>query len=163
MVVRMSTRTLVRRYYQYVGFFIVGLPVFGAVNHFTHGAASGTQCKQAMGVVTLSWPASRYPNIRRHWLATLAGTGASHRKWPSVYVLHREGAAQRRARLMERSGMPTRSGLDRDEQPPAFARSTWQADLAYVPSGENRSQGWSMGAKLSGYCDGTRFRYRWTR
>jgi hypothetical protein len=33
------------------------------------------------------------------------------------------------------------------------------ADVAYVPSKENRSHGSSLGGKLRGFCDGTRFRY----
>jgi hypothetical protein len=35
----------------------------------------------------------------------------------------------------------------------------WMADVAYVPSGENRSHGSSLGAKLRAFCGGTRFRY----
>lgn len=33
------------------------------------------------------------------------------------------------------------------------------ADVAYVPSRENRSHGLSLGAKLRGFCDGTRSQY----
>jgi hypothetical protein len=33
------------------------------------------------------------------------------------------------------------------------------ADVKYVPSSENRSHGSSLGAKLHGLCNGTRFRY----
>ncbi|MEJ7785798.1 MAG: hypothetical protein WKF96_13410 [Solirubrobacteraceae bacterium] len=32
----------------------------------------------------------------------------------------------------------------------------WKADIAYVPSGENRSHGSSLGNKLRPYCNGTR-------
>ena len=35
----------------------------------------------------------------------------------------------------------------------------WKADVAYVPSSENRSHGSTMGIKLRRFCDGTRFRY----
>ena len=35
----------------------------------------------------------------------------------------------------------------------------WKADVAYVPSKENRSHGSALGAKLRGFCDGTRFEY----
>jgi len=52
--------------------------------------------------------------------------------------------------------VPLRSGqirvLGRD---PGEAR----ADVAYVPSAENRSHGSTMGIKLRRFCDGTRFRY----
>jgi hypothetical protein len=33
------------------------------------------------------------------------------------------------------------------------------ADVAYVSSRENRSHGSSLGAKLRGVCEGTRFQY----
>jgi hypothetical protein len=35
----------------------------------------------------------------------------------------------------------------------------WMADVAYVSSRENRSHGSSLGAKLRGVCEGTRFQY----
>ncbi len=35
----------------------------------------------------------------------------------------------------------------------------WMADVEYVPSGENRSHGSSLGSKLRRFCNGTRFRY----
>ena len=35
----------------------------------------------------------------------------------------------------------------------------WKADVRLVPSSENRSHGATMGAKLSAFCDGVRFRY----
>jgi len=61
--------------------------------------------------------------------------------------------------------------MDRDEYPPAVGRGRgahlargshprgWLADVAYVPSHENRSHGSTMGIKLRRFCDGTRFRY----
>ena len=64
-----------------------------------------------------------------------------------------------------------RPGMDRDEYPPAVGRGRgkglvrgssprgWRADIAYVPSGENRSHGSLLGNKLRRYCDGTKFRY----
>lgn len=151
-------------YYRAVWGGIGSLALFGGVNGIVraHDLPAASDCKRTAGVVVLSWPASKYPHIRAHWLATLHGTGTSHRKWPSVYTLHRDGATERRAKLMRHSNMPTHVGMDRDEIPAAFARSTWRADLAYVPSAENRSHGASMGGKLRGYCEGTRLRFRWT-
>jgi hypothetical protein len=35
----------------------------------------------------------------------------------------------------------------------------WMADVAYVPSSENRSHGSALGAKLTPFCDGTEFQY----
>ena len=88
-------------------------------------------------------------------------------------VLNRPGADARRDRLLE--GVATRPGFDRDEYPAAVGRGRangrsrglvrgtdprgWKADVAYVESGENRSHGSSLGAKLRRFCDGTRFRY----
>jgi hypothetical protein len=40
----------------------------------------------------------------------------------------------------------------------AFARKSWRAHVAYVPSGENRGAGASIGIKLRRYCDGVRFK-----
>jgi hypothetical protein len=35
----------------------------------------------------------------------------------------------------------------------------WRADVRYVPSGENRSHGSTLGVKLRRFCNGTHFRY----
>ena len=84
-------------------------------------------------------------------------------------MLNRAGADERRERLLRDHA--TRDGFDRDEYPPAIGRGEgaslergrnplgWQADVRHVPSSENRSHGALLGAKLSDYCDGTRFRY----
>jgi hypothetical protein len=126
----------------------------------SHPAAS---CVRPPGTVVMAFSAARYPHIRAHWLRAL------RHGWPRVLVLNRPGAGARRERLL--SDMPTRPGMDRDEYPPAVGRGMppevirgahprgWKADVAYVPSGENRSQGAVMGAELRPYCNGTRFRY----
>ena len=38
--------------------------------------------------------------------------------------------------------------MDRDEYPMSMGRRTWRADVAYVPSSENRSAGAVVGIKL---------------
>ena len=107
------------------------------------------------------------PNIRRHYLLAVS------RGWPRVMVINRKGADARRDRLLE--DIPTRAGFDRDEYPAAVGRGRpngdqrglvrginpigWMADVAYVPSSENRSHGSSLGAKLRPFCDGTKFQY----
>jgi hypothetical protein len=123
-----------------------------------------SSCTRPSGTVTLDFSAARYPNIRAHYLRAL------RHGWPRTLVLNRPGAGARRDRLL--SDMPTRPGMDRDEYPPAVGRGMppeairgahprgWKADVAYVPSHENRSQGAVMGAELRPYCNGTRFRYR---
>jgi hypothetical protein len=108
-------------------------------------------CVSPGRVVNITFSKTKYPNIRRHYEAALA------EGWPSVLVLNRSGADTRRSRLLRR--IATRSGMDRDEYPPAFARGSYRADVAYVPSSENRSHGARMGIKLRRFCDGTRFRY----
>src|SRR4051812_46174753 len=126
-----------------------------------------SSCVRAKGVLRLVFSRAKYPNIRRHFLA------AVKRGWPRVMVLNRKGAGDRRDRLLE--DVPTRPGFDRDEYPAAVGRGKpngdlrglvrginpvgWQADVAYVRSRENRSHGSSLGAKLRGFCDGTRFQY----
>lgn len=111
----------------------------------------------------LVFSAGKYRNIRSHFRA------AVRRGWPLRLVINRPGADERRDRLLE--DIPTRSGFDRDEYPPAVGRGRgpglersseprgWRADVRYVESAENRSHGASLGAKLREFCNGTRFRY----
>jgi hypothetical protein len=105
---------------------------------------------------------TKYPDIRRHYLA------AVKKGWPRILVLNRPGAEARRAKLL--ADVPTREGYDRDEYPPAVARGRgfhirggdprgWKADVAYVPSSENRSHGSTMGIKLKRFCNGQKFKY----
>jgi hypothetical protein len=120
-------------------------------------------CTRPRGVVPIGFSATKYPDIRAHMLRAI------HHHWPRILVLNRAGADARRDRLL--AGIPTRAGMDRDEYPPTVGRGKgahlargsnprgWQADVAYVPSHENRSHGSTMGIKLRRYCDGTRFRY----
>jgi hypothetical protein len=126
-----------------------------------------TGCKRPKGVQRLAFSKQKYPNIRAHVLKAIAGG------WPKVMVVNRKGAPQRRNRLLEL--MPTKTGFDRDEYPAAVGRGKangasqgliagtdpigWLADIAYVPSSENRSHGSSLGAKLRRLCNGTHFRY----
>ena len=120
-------------------------------------------CVRPRRTVAITFSATKYPHIRAHFLRAL------RRGWPRTLVLNRRGADARRERLL--SGYPTRPGRDRDECPPAVGRGRgpglkrgthprgWLADVAYVPSAENRSHGSVLGIKLRRFCDGTRFRY----
>ena len=138
----------------------------GAPRRRRHPAAprrANAGCQRPAGVQPISFSKTKYPNIRRH------AERAIRKGWPSVLVLNRPGADARRDRLLE--DFPTRAGHDRDEYPPAVGRGRgagltrgsdprgWKADVAYVPSSENRSHGSTMGIKLRRFCDGTRFRY----
>ncbi|HEY4278966.1 MAG TPA: hypothetical protein VGM91_12130 [Conexibacter sp.] len=124
-----------------------------------------SSCSSPTGVQTISFSRTKYRDIRAHALAAIK------KGWPSILVINREGASERRSRLLE--SWPTRTGKDRDEYPPAVGRGRgagltkgadpkgWRADVAYVPSGENRSHGSSMGTKLRRFCDGVKFKYAW--
>ena len=130
-------------------------------------AAPARACRRPAAIQPVEFSRREYPNIRRHF------TGALRRGWPRVLVVNRRLADERRDKLL--AGIPTREGFDRDEYPPAVGRGRgkglergldprgWKADVRYVPSGENRSHGASLGGQLSPYCDGTRFRYVFTR
>ena len=113
--------------------------------------AERKDCVRPSRVASISFSATKYPNIRQHVDA------AVKRGWPAVLVLNRAGADGRRDRLLD--AYDTRPGMDRDEYPPAVGRGRWRAHVAYVPSTENRSHGATLGIKLRRFCDGTRFRY----
>jgi hypothetical protein len=126
-------------------------------------APSQRSCRHPSAIQNITFSKTKYPNIRRHFLA------ARRHGWPRTLVLNRPGAEKRRDRLLE--DVPTRDGFDRDEYPPAVGRGKgkglergrrprgWKADVAYVRSWENRSHGSTLGLKLRRFCDGTRFRY----
>jgi hypothetical protein len=112
-----------------------------------------TGCKRPSGVVSIGFSKTKFPTIRSHELSAI------RHGYPRVLTIEHDGASQRREHLLE--GVPTRPGYDRDEYPPAVGRSVVKADVAYVPSSENRSHGSVMGTKLRRYCSGVRFRYAW--
>ena len=122
------------------------------------------KCTRPKRVQPIGFSKTKYPNIRQHYL------DAVHDGWPRILVLNRPGSDARRDRLLE--GFATQDGQDRDEYPPAVGRGRgsrgltrgidpigWMADVAYVPSSENRSHGSVLGIKLRRLCNGTRFRY----
>jgi hypothetical protein len=121
-----------------------------------------SSCVKPSDIQNITFSATKYSRIRQHFLKAL------RKGWPRILVLNRPGADARRTRLLE--GVPTRDGYDRDEYPPAVGRGKgfhmrgvnprgWMGDVAYVPSGENRSHGSTMGLKLRRFCNGTKFRY----
>lgn len=126
----------------------IGVALFGAP-----AAPDPPDCTIPSGVQRLEFSAAKYPHIRAHYRR------AVRKHYPRVLVLRREGADQRRDKLLR--GFPTKPGFDRDEYPPAVGRRVVRADVEYVASSENRSHGATMGAELrkGKYCSGTRFRY----
>lgn len=98
--------------------------------------------------VILTIDSARWPNISKHTVdAQLAGKSI-------VCTLDRPGAATRRTEALR--NVPTRPEFDRDEYPPAVCREGGHgADVQYVPSSENRSEGAWLGSQLAIYSDGT--------
>jgi hypothetical protein len=143
--------------------FVVTLGAAAAAPATAPSGRATSACVRPDGVQTISFSATKYPHVRAHFLRAL------RRGWPRRLVLNRPNADARRARLLR--DYPTRAGHDRDEYPPAVGRGRgkglrrgrnprgWKADVAYVPSSENRSHGATLGIKLRRFCDGTRFRY----
>ena len=127
-------------------------------------AADQPAARARRGVQPISFSKTKYPNIKRH------AERAIRKGWPSVLVLNRPGADARRDRLLDglehprrattatstrrRSAAAAAPGLTRGSDPRG-----WKADVAYVPSSENRSHGSTMGIKLRRFCDGTKFQY----
>ena len=70
----------------------------------TGGARVDTTCVTSSGVRSISFSATKYPNVRRHFRAALT------RGWPRTLVINRDGAEDRRDRLLR--GIDTRPGLD---------------------------------------------------
>lgn len=110
-------------------------------------------CRVVPGVVDIGLSSTAYPEVREHW------ERAIRRGEPRVLRVRRAGADDRRRRLL--AGVPTRPGHDRDEYPPAMARSTVAADVALVDAQQNRGAGSVQGIKLRRFCSGQRFRVVW--
>lgn len=73
-------------------------------------------------------------------------------------VLHIARALAQVHRAQSLRGVPTRTGFDRDEYPPAAsAEGGTGADIDYVRSSDNRSAGSRMKVQLTGYCEGQAF------
>ncbi len=70
------------------------------------GSAPSTQpagCMKPGGVQSTVFSAAKYPNIRRHFRAAI------RKGWPRVLTINRDGADQRRDRLLQ--GIPTKPRL----------------------------------------------------
>lgn len=97
-------------------------------------------------------------NNRRHRHVLDHAWDAIDAGHPERLTLDREGADENRDDSLD--GIPTKSGYDRDEYPPAVSKQGGKgADVRYVKSSENRSAGSVMGSQLRDYCVGQRFRY----
>lgn len=119
-----------------------------------HQTARLTQepvCKlQIRPAVTVEVSAARWPHVADH-IADV------RRHYSRHFHIDRGGADENRDESLQ--GYPTRTGYDRDEYPPAMAAEGGEgAQIRYVPSSENRSQGSVMGNELEPYCSGSHFR-----
>lgn len=101
-------------------------------------------------------PALKYPHIADHAQDAMAGRTDNHRHWPTVLRINRDGADERRDYAVAK--LPSRPDVDRDEFPPAMARTTKDADVRYVDDSENEGAGASMGNQLRGLPNGSCFR-----
>lgn len=124
-------------------------------------------CRTQKGYVRIGVSVSKYPHVWRHVVDARAGrnTGSDGTtivrnglRWPTVLVKNDQGEDGRRAAAFAASGVKTKHGFDRDEYPAAVLRSSTLADIRYVPSSENRSQGANMGNQLREWCNGQRVR-----
>ena len=124
----------------------------GGNDHERREPKAEASCTRTRRVVRVTLDREKYRAVLRHMRRAVRDG------WPRVLRLNRGGADQRRDRLLDDNRYPTRRGMDRDEWPMAFARRSWRADVAYVPSSQNRGAGASLGNQLRAYCDGVRFK-----
>lgn len=97
----------------------------------------------------IHFPAEKYPETASHILSALENGE------PAVCTIDRDGADENRDESL--AGIPTKKGYDRDEWPMAMCLEGGSgADVAYVPSSDNRGSGSWVGNQLESYTDGTR-------
>jgi hypothetical protein len=120
-----------------------------------------TSCIKPKTVQKITFSSTKDPTIRQHFLK------ASRKGWPRILVVNRPAPtpgvpgcskACRPATTLTASSPPPSPwpGLPHPRCRPTRG---WMADVAYLPSSENRSHGSTMGIKLRRFCNGTRFRY----
>jgi hypothetical protein len=118
-------------------------------------------------VVRIKVSVSKYPQNWRHMVDARAGRNTGRDgvtvvndglRWPTVLTKNSVGEDARRDAGMRLAGLPAKTGMARDEYPPAEGRATDAADFRYVLRGPNGAQGASMGGQLRRYCDGQRYK-----
>lgn len=149
--------------------FILAGCLYGWITGPVHRARAigDVACKQQSSPARINVSVSKYPHVWRHVLDARAGRNTASNgktvvnnglRWPTILTKNDQGEAERRAAAFAAAGVPTKHGYDRDEYPPAEGRSSSLADIRYVPSHENRSQGASMGGQLRVWCNGQEYR-----
>jgi hypothetical protein len=128
---------------------VTALAVGGAAGATAPAVIDSGGCTTVPLAVVVDLDNVRHANLIRHEHDAL-----THE--PRVLHIDRADAAAHRAASL--AGIPTRTGFDRDEYPPAMsAEGGAGADVAYVPSSENRSGGSVMSHQLASFCDGQAF------
>jgi hypothetical protein len=113
--------------------------------------AATAECRTVDAVVLVHLDPARWPDIIGHVQRATDRDGR-----PRHLHIDRADADVHRAAAL--AGIPTKTGFDRDEYPPAMSlEGGADSTVEYVPSSENRSQGSAMGAALSGFCEGQMF------
>lgn len=133
-----------------------GLPSLGS-----SGKAKTENCKKTGKVAVVKLSREKYPQTTFHV------EQAIRMGQPRVLKIERTDTDQKRdqwARVVgEQQNLKARN-LDQDEYPPAMSSDKGgagrEANIALISSPDNRGAGSSMGAKLSRYCDGQRFRIK---
>lgn len=124
----------------------------GTVNHTTTAIGGEADCKRIKGVVKVYLDPAKYPYTVAHAKEAFA------KGQPRVWHLDRKDAEEHRD--LDLKGIPTKEGFDRDEEPAAATRESanGSADVAYVPSSDNRGAGSTMGSQLTDFCEGQAFK-----
>lgn len=131
----------------------VVLTTFIALPSASLAPAVAQSCASQRYSIYIELSRSRYPYTTDHIADAIAAGEAA------LLHIDRAGADQNRRESL--AGIPTRSGYDRDEYPPAVSREGgYGASVRYVPSADNRGAGSVMGSQLSGWCEGQPFRMR---
>lgn len=87
-------------------------------------------------------------------LISLISEDAQAAGQPTTLTIDRAGAAARRREAL--SGTPARSGLDRDEYPPAMFREGGRgASVRHIDPSDNRGAGACIGAACRGLPNGS--------
>ncbi|WP_146240097.1 hypothetical protein [Prauserella flavalba] len=104
---------------------------------------------------TVYIPHKLYPHSAQHIDEAQSGTiwhghqpQSNHTPMGRVFEVDRDGAAGRRKEAID--SLPRSSTHDRDEYPPAVAKTTGEKSVKYIPFSDNRAAGSAMGNQING-------------
>jgi hypothetical protein len=114
-------------------------------------AAVAASCQTQHNSVHVQLSARRYPETTDHIADAIAAGQPS-----LLHIARDEEEANREASL---APYPPRTGVDRDEYPPAMSDEGGAgADVRYIDPSDNRGAGSTMGNQLEDWCNGQPFR-----